>query len=421
MHANILQINFKLHSLTLLLSGFRYIFVVIQYTPNLKYLNVKSLIPRSNESAIDKVNVKLKELHLTLNKPNDYVNISLLIDGIKQFSSSLVCLSLDLVDYSVRGINQFLFNSLQLPQLLESMKELKQFHLYTKQPSYQYKDVVDFSQFKDQYWFKQNPSFGMYGDYIYTLPFHFNNIYDCFQDFNEIKLNNCEILEKDSRIWYNVKSIQMPDKCCYNRNFVKELKRKMPKLTLIRFDSYWVSPKMETDDLSENKDVTLDNVTTIGFTRGNLEKHKDWIIYSLPNLRHLILSHRTAMPSIDSELAPILNKTIRRLDIDATCEKVEQLPEISYACFSNVENINFYMDDGEKSSEWYANIIIKILKNFKKLKILMVRIAHLCNVSFLEHNVPKIIEYLKMNEMDKNYQVEYLNEYTLFSKISYEI
>jgi hypothetical protein len=102
---------------------------------------------------------------------------------------------------------------------------LKQFHLYTKLPSGRYNKNVDLSQFKDQYWFNHNPSFGMHGDYVYTLPFHFDNLYDCFQDFNEIKLNNCEILKRNSRIWYNVKSIQLPTESNYNRNFVKELNK----------------------------------------------------------------------------------------------------------------------------------------------------------------------------------------------------
>ena len=69
----------------------------------------------------------------------------------------------------------------------------------------------------------------------------------------------------------------------------------------------------------------------------------------------------TAIPSIDSELIPILNKKIQRLDIDALCQ-VEQLTEINYVYFSNVQNINFCLNDGDKSPEWYADIIIRILK-----------------------------------------------------------
>jgi hypothetical protein len=159
--------------------------------------------------------------------------------------------------------------------------------------------------------------------------------------------------------------------------------------------------------------------------KGSIENQKDWIIYSLPNLRHLILSYTyTPMPSIDSELAPILNKNIQRLDIDANCQ-VEQLTEISSVYFSNVQNINFFLNDDQKSLEWYADIIMKILKNFKNLKILMIRFVHLCHgageLSFAENNLAKIIEYFNMNEMHKSYQVIYLREYTLFSKKSFEI
>jgi hypothetical protein len=197
----------------------------------------------------------------------------------------------------------------------------------------------------------------------------------------------------------------------------------MPKLTLIRFDGYGVSHKIYTHDSSENKDVTLDNVTTIQFMQGSIEYQKDWIIYSLPKLRHLILSY-TAIHSIDSELAPILNKRIQRLDIDAKCQ-VEQLTEIIYVYFSNVQNINFFLNDSEKSPECYGDIIMKMLKNFKSLKILMIRSTHFCHargeLSFLEKNLAKIIEYFNMNEMHKTYQVKYLKEYTLFLKKSFQI
>ena len=168
---------------------------------------------------------------------------------------------------------------------------------------------------------------------------------------------NFETLKNNSRIWYHVKSIQLPGRSVYNRNFVKELKRKMPKLALIRFDGVGVSPKIHTHDSSENKDLTLDNVTTIQFVRGSIGNQKDWILHSLPNLRHLILSYISSS-SIDSELAPILNEKIQRLDINAYCE-LEQLTEVNYVYFSNVQNINFHLDDGRQSSEWYAHIIMK--------------------------------------------------------------
>jgi hypothetical protein len=248
-----LQINLNLHSLILALTSFHTIFDLIQYTPNLKYLKVKTGVPFANSHPINTINIKLKQLHLTLSKINEYVDFDRVIDGIKQFSSSLICLSLDLVDYSVRGINEFSFSRLKLPQLSESMKELKQFHFYFKLPSFQYNNDVDLSQFEAQHCFNHNSSFGMHDDYLYTLPFHFRNFYECFQDFNDVKLNNYEILKNNSRIWYNVKSIQLPVRFGYNRNFVEELKTKMPKLTLIRFNSYPVLSEIETHDSFGNK------------------------------------------------------------------------------------------------------------------------------------------------------------------------
>ena len=62
----------------------------------------------------------------------------------------------------------------------------------------------------------------------------------------------------------------------------------------------------------------------------------------------------------------------------------------------------------------------EILRNFKSLKILMIRTADMCHdeneLSFIEKNLSKIIEYFDMNERHKTYQVIYLREYTLFSR-----
>ena len=412
---NNFRMNFKLRSLTLALVSFRNIFTIIRYTPNLKYLKVKAQIPFSSELPAEKTNVKLEQLDLILNKHNDFVRTDLVIDGIKQFSSSLIRLSLDLVDYSVRGINQFSFDSLQFPQLLKSMKQLQQFHFYMSFPSCQYHPDIDLSQFP-------NLSFGMHSDYLYTLPFHFNNIYDCFEDFNHVNFKNYEILKKHSRIWHHVKSIQLHQQSVYNRDFVKELKIKMPKLTLIKFTGYNSLPHIHKQNSSCNEnDVTLKNVTTIEFMRESVENQKDWIIYSLPNLKHLILSH-SKMPSKDSCLMPILNRQIQRLDIDAHSgiELVAEAANQGY--FSSVENINFHINNSDKSPEWYADIIMKIFKNVKHLQIMMIRFTDFCHgeneLSFPEKNLAKIGEYFTTNQMHRTYQIIYMKEYTLFVKTS---
>ncbi|CAF1043841.1 unnamed protein product [Adineta steineri] len=70
-------------------------------------------------------------------QPYSYRNdLNELNNGIKQFSSSLICLSFNLIDCTdIRG-NEIPFNDVKLQQLLESMIELEQFHLYATLNSY---------------------------------------------------------------------------------------------------------------------------------------------------------------------------------------------------------------------------------------------------------------------------------------------
>ncbi len=91
---------------------------------------------------------------------------------------------------------------------------------------------------------------------------------------------------------------------------------------------------------------------------------------SLPNLKHFILSS-IELPSIDNQLSSILNERIQRLDIDVH-SKLEQLTEISYVYFSNVQFIYFDLIYFDEESKFYANIIINILTNFQNLKSLLI-------------------------------------------------
>ncbi len=150
---------------------------------------------------------------------------------------------------------------------------------------------------------------------------------------------------------------------------------KMPKLTLIKFNDYEVLPEPRTEQTSKSNNKTeeidvLDSFTTIEFIRGNIENRKDWIIYSLPNLRHLILPD-IRFPSTDRELVPILNKRIQRLDI-YTNFQFKQLIKKSSVYFSNVQHINIYLAIRVEELRLYADAV-KILKNFKNLKTIHVQ------------------------------------------------
>jgi hypothetical protein len=92
----------------------------------------------------------------------------------------------------------------------------------------------------------------------------------------------------------------------YDKNFIRELKIKMPKLNLIKF-------RCDLHIVRHNS-VRLENVTTVEIIYDHIENRKEWIINSLPNLKHLIL-YSTELPSIDTQLAPIFNERIEKLDI----------------------------------------------------------------------------------------------------------
>ena len=64
----ICQTNFNLHSLTLTLVHFKDVFTLIPYTPNLKYLNLRSLPPFTYENfeSTKKIDVKLERFYYKL-------------------------------------------------------------------------------------------------------------------------------------------------------------------------------------------------------------------------------------------------------------------------------------------------------------------------------------------------------------------
>ncbi len=157
------------------------------------------------------------------------------------------------------------------------MKELKEFHLYAKLDADSINSDLILLEFKNEYWFDHNLSFGMHENYFYTLPFHFDYLYRFYGGFRRVKSNNPEILINDSRIWYNVKSIELERAYNYHTNFVKELKMKMPKLNLITFGhdcgiNEWIEPYSSAIyDEREKIDLKLNNVTTVQFTDGSIE------------------------------------------------------------------------------------------------------------------------------------------------------
>ncbi len=168
--------------------------------------------PFRHENSINKPHIKLSQFYLTIssnditqqsvldNFHNTLFGINQIIDCIKLFSTSLICLSLNVADFAGETPNDFPFNNIKLQQLLESMIELKQFHLYARLPfdAKSHEDIL--SRFENQYWFDHKWTFGMHQNSFYTLPFHFDHLYEFYDGFNDVKSNNREVFINNPRI-----------------------------------------------------------------------------------------------------------------------------------------------------------------------------------------------------------------------------
>jgi hypothetical protein len=417
-----LTVNLNIHSMTLSVNSFKDIFLLIQSTPNLEYLNVESYQPDANEHQIwiNEMNIKLKKLYLTLRYVYEVLNsFDQLTNSIQIFSSSLICLSLNLVHIPEGNLDEIPFNSIKLQQFLESMNELKEFHLYAKLNKHYINCDEVLSGFKSQYWFDNNLSFGMHGEYFYTLPFHFDYLYDFYEGFNDVKSTNPLILINNPRLWYNVKLIELKKGFKYDSNWIKQVNMKMPKLNSITTGYLPISSENNSDEFDNYKDerkiidIGLNNVTTIQCGSISMKYLKEWFIYGLPSLRRLILRPGSQF-SIDNELSRIINGKIQRLDILDSVE-LEQLEKLNYVYLSNVEYIYFHISNKYKQR---ADFLMKMLENLKNLKTLTIYVKCQFTVASTSDRTEmnKVIQYLDINQIIKTYQVNIFDKHCLFSR-----
>ena len=180
----------------------------------------------------------------------------------------------------------------------------------------------------------------------------------------------------------------------------------LPWVTFIKFTGFDVSPVDEIQDSfiindERNKiDLRLDNVTTVQFICGSVQDKKQWLIYSLPNVKHLILSNRELL-SIDSELAQFLNERIQRLDIDFPSQ-FEQLANTTYIYLSNVEHIYLCFAYIWDNSQSCVNTFMKILENLKTLTIYRWE-RYYYSKTPSRIDLDRMIKYLDINQIMKTF------------------
>jgi hypothetical protein len=196
--------------------------------------------------------------------------------------------------------------------------------------------------------------------YLYTLPFHFDELYD-FIDFDHIESSNSKILNFSS-IWYHVKSIDLSKSYGLNLNLIKQLKFKMPNLIKIELSSIadqCFDTIQDSYIIDDEINITLDSVTTVYCRDDYMEDIKEWLTYILPNFKTLIFSYK-------SVFVPIMNEKIERLKInDAT--SIDGWIKTIDIYFPNLKHIEI-----ELLGFYMPHNLLKILKNFKTLKTLMI-------------------------------------------------
>jgi hypothetical protein len=317
---------------------------------------------------------------------------------IKQFSSSLIYLSLDFSQIQTR---KFQFDGFILQQqLLESMIELKSFHLYMQVERNLSFDVERFlSTFQTQFWLDHNWTFGMHETYLYTLPFHFDQLND-FIDFDQIKSSNSNIFNS-LKTWSHVKSIDFP--YYFNSNVIKQIKLKMPNLTSTTLTFQRMHTFGMTIVETNQTGISLDSVTTIHSVGEYLQAGRDLLIHIFPNARNLMLSYSS------ESVANAYDEYFHAKWITTYC-----------FYFSKIEYVEIEIKSQDADCKYLHKVVKCLVKELLEMFINIrsfifhfydrLRSPSRCLVSELN----KTVQLLNMDEFAEIYQIKHIHHYLQF-------
>ncbi|CAF0947087.1 unnamed protein product [Adineta steineri] len=398
-------INVNIQSLTIQLSYIRSTLILLENTPNLKYfdLTLSSLYPIDPlKKEFDITHIKLKKLLITLGSSINEKNFPIIAYFIKQFSSSLIHLSLNFNSIQLKE-NQFDGFILQR-QLLNSMTQLKNFHLLVTFD----KEITEIdtllSTFQNQFWYDHHWIVGIHRQHLFTLPFHFKKLNN-FIDFDEIKLSNLKTSSFLS-VWPHVTSIDLSQCNNPDLNLIKQLKMNMPNLTTMILNSELIN-SLDTDE-----NVALDNVSTIHCKGEYLQNIKQWLIKIVPNTKHLVLSYEPQSATSSS------NRTVYLHKLDAYFRGQRTTRDYTY--FLNIQHveIKFILHDVEDIYRHVLRLVREFLEMFKNLKSFIIEFhtnfSNYNRIPFADLN--KMIELLNMDRISQKYHMKHVYNYIQFIK-----
>ncbi|UJR19843.1 hypothetical protein I4U23_022976 [Adineta vaga] len=394
----------NIQSLILTIANMEDLMIIFDYTPNLKYLNIclHSLYFRDQTKRSNNLTkIKLKTLLLTLqNNRLHRENFLVMTNFIKQFSTSLIRLSLNL-NYIETKENHFNGTMLE-KQLLLSMTQLKSFHLYAtfdKEPT----DVdVLLSTFENQFWLDHHWSVGIHGKYLFTLPFHFNKMNN-FIDFDQVRSSDPALLTFPST-WSYVISINLSECINVNSNLIAQLKIKMPNLTTIILNA----ELMNTTEIN----TTLDSITTIHCRGEYLQNIKHWLTNVVPNTKQLMLTYQA------QSVASTSNRTVYLYKLDAYFRG--QRTTTDYIHFSNIQHVEIKLitTDVDDIYKYVLRLVRELLEMCRNLKSFLLNFDQ---TVFFNQDMPfagleKMLQLLSMDRIAKKYQIKHIHNCFQFLK-----
>ena len=232
-----------------------------------------------------------------------------------------------------------ILNGNTLEELIrQSMRNLKRFHLYV-----QYNQISTrlLSTFQNPFWFDRQWSISTYGNYLHTLPFHFD------------QLNHWTNFEDVSSPWSYVKHIHFTNFDVFNSNLIQEIHLKMSRLTSITIDSF-----SELIFDQGEIETRLNGVTTVCFQQPVTYRVQQQLMKILPNWKNVIFRS-----SID--FIPMLYDQIERLYLgdDQFVQQWETTVEIY---FPNVKYLEIQSNELDRTL-----IIPRVIEYFPHSNILI--------------------------------------------------
>ncbi|CAF0914489.1 unnamed protein product [Adineta ricciae] len=385
--------NVHIRSLKIRLEVLQNVFCFLPYTPNLRSLHIRAPFP--SETTLPNNSEEFSEIALeeflfytdsTLSPRNatvfDRIHLHVLMHIIQIFSSTLVTLSLRCSYCALVNIAEhekhLLLNGYELEnELLKSMIELKNFHLYVETYKNEYSLPTVISTFRSQFWLDHNWIINGHlvdnAICLYSLPFPFSEL-PAVQNFDKIIINHYEKLTFGSRLWSNITSlgIYVVNQTNTTRLF-RFLKLNLPKVKSLQFfglrrlESCTESDHLIFAEKLNAIDVTLYHVTTIQFELIQIEHLKAKFFHKFPRFNRLILK-ATDLPPIDHELTEVFNKQLQRLEVTESVN----LATINHQCLPNLEYLQLTLTyaRGSQKVEQLCTKIDNFLRNLPKLQCL---------------------------------------------------